>query len=119
MENYLTPRSLSYWFMDDGGKLSYNKNFERKGFIFNTHAFSKEEVISLCQGLKNRYGLECWTKLNKRKYIIVISGKSHEIMMKLINPFIIPSMRYKIPFYDEWLKTKKRSKNIRKNNEKD
>lgn len=98
VENHLTPLGLAYWFMDDGGKSSYNKDYVRKGFAFNTHGFQESEVELLCQGLKTKFGLECWPKANKNKHIIVISAKSYEKMMSLIDDFIIPSMRHKLPY---------------------
>ena len=36
--NHLTGRGLAYWFMDDGGKLDYNKNSKNMGIVFRrTH----------------------------------------------------------------------------------
>lgn len=101
VENYLTPRAFAYWIMDDGGRSSYNKDYQRKGFALNTHGFPKDQVEILCQGLQNRYGLHCWLKSNKNKWIIVISGRDHEKMMTLIREFIIPSMYHKIPGINE------------------
>jgi hypothetical protein len=82
--------------MDDGGKSSYNKDYARKGFTFNTHGFSKSQIESLCKGLKSKDG--CWLKPNKNRHIIVISAKSYEKMMDLIDGLIIPSMRHKLPY---------------------
>jgi len=39
IKDHLTEVGLSYWFMDDGGKLDYSKN-EGKGLVFNTQNFS-------------------------------------------------------------------------------
>ena len=97
IENFLTPRGLAYWIMDDGGRSSYNKDFQRKGFALNTHGFSKSEVEMLRQGLENRYGLNCWLRPNKTKWVIVISGHDFHKMMNLIGDFLIPSMYHKIP----------------------
>jgi hypothetical protein len=47
---------------------------KRKGFAFNTHGFPKPEVEILRQGLEIRYGLDCWLRPNKNKWVIVISG---------------------------------------------
>jgi hypothetical protein len=70
VKRYLNPRALAYWIMDDGGRSCYNKDYERRGFALNTlgaPCFSKEEVLSLCKGLKKRYGLRCWCRGNKGK----------------------------------------------------
>jgi hypothetical protein len=44
MKNEISPVSLAYWFMDDGGLLSYNKDYVRKGLVFNTQGFTLQEV---------------------------------------------------------------------------
>lgn len=100
VERFLSPLGLAYWIMDDGGKSSYNKDYPRKGFALNTHGFPKEQVEILCQGLQNRYGLDCWLRPNKKKWTIVISGHDHTKMMELIGDFLIPSMYHKIPGLD-------------------
>lgn len=33
---HLTSRGLAYWFMDDGGKLDYNKNSKNTNVVLNT-----------------------------------------------------------------------------------
>jgi hypothetical protein len=97
VEDFLTPRALAYWIMDDGGRLSYNKDYPRKGFSINTHGFSKGQVEILCDGLKARYGFKCWVKPNKKQWILAISGHDHQKIMELIVPFLVPSMYHKIP----------------------
>ena len=104
VEHYLTPMSLAYWIMDDGGRSCYNQDYPRKGIALNTHGFSKQQVEILCQGLQNRYGFHCWLKLNKNKWIIVISGHDHSKIMKKIEKFIIPSMYHKIPGFLDFSK---------------
>jgi len=100
VENYVTPRALAYWLMDDGGKASYSKDYERRGLVLNTQGFSKDHVDILCQGLQKRYGFDCWLKPNKNGYIIVISGKNYGTIVTLLNPFLIDSMRYKFPRFE-------------------
>lgn len=97
VESYLSPIGLAYWIMDDGGRSSYNRDYERKGFALNTHGFSKSEVELLSQGLHTRYGLNCWLRPNKKKWIIVISGHDYNKVMDLIGSFLIPAMYHKIP----------------------
>ena len=98
VEKYLTPLGFAYWFMDDGGKSSYKKDYVRKGFTFNTQGFRKQEVELLCHGLQTKWDLECWPKPNKKGYVLVISAKSYDKMMNLLGNFIIPSMRHKLPY---------------------
>lgn len=49
IKNYLTPRGLAYWFMDDGGKLDYSS--KSKGIVFNTQGFTFEEVENMSKEL--------------------------------------------------------------------
>jgi hypothetical protein len=97
IENYFTPLSLAYWFMDDGGKSCYTKKYPRKGFSLNTQSFTERNVELLCDALHKKFGLYCWKKPNKKGFIIVISARSYDLMMSLIGDLVIPSMRYKLP----------------------
>lgn len=92
----LTPRSIAYWFMDDGGKLDYTKN-EGKGIVFNTQNFEFEEVQQLCDILNKRFGYKTWPKKNKGRFVVAISGESYEDLTKNVYPYIIPSMQHKWP----------------------
>lgn len=96
IRDHLTPRGLTYWFMDDGGKLDYSSN-EGKGIVFNTHSFTEEEVLQMCIELKEKFSLDCKVKFNKNKPIIGISGKNYEVFNQLINPYILSSMKRKLP----------------------
>ena len=55
--DHLTERGLAYWFMDDGGKLDYNKNSKNKSIVFNTHSFTEQEVISMAKELSDKFNL--------------------------------------------------------------
>jgi len=96
IKDHLTPKGLAYWFMDDGGKLDYTPNLG-KGIQFNTHSFTELEVQQMCIELHDKFNLNCWVKLNKSKYTIAISGKSYENFIKLVDPYIIDSMKRKLP----------------------
>jgi len=93
LANAITPISLAFWFMDDGSQLDYRSY----GLQYNTHAFSVEEVNSLCTILQDKFGLQCWIKYNKGKPTIVISGHSYNNFFKLVNNYIHESMRFKFP----------------------
>lgn len=95
--NHLTGRGLAYWFMDDGGKLDYNKNSKNKSIVLNTQSFTEEEVQMLSKELKAKFNFECELRSNKGKKIIVISNNSYPLFYELVSPFIIPEMRYKLP----------------------
>jgi hypothetical protein len=83
--------------MDDGGKLDYNKNSKNKGLVLNTQSFTEIEVELLASELENKFNLECSIRSNKGKKIIVISHSSFLLFYNLIDPYILPSMKYKLP----------------------
>lgn len=93
----ISPISLTYWFMDDGGLLCYNKDYVRKGLVFNTQNFTFAEVQILSNNLNSAYNLESWVKQNKKKPIIAVSGKEYYKIQKLILPHTCESMKYKLP----------------------
>lgn len=95
--NHLTPRGLAYWFMDDGGKLDYNKNTKNQGLVLNTHSFTKEEVEMMSIELIKKFNLKTEVRLNKNKSIIIIKPESYKTFMNLTDSYIISSMRYKLP----------------------
>ena len=97
IENHLTSRGLAYWFMDDGGKLDYNKNSKNKSIVLNTQSFSDLEVIQMSKELSNKFNLNCDVRSNKGKKIIVILSESYSTFRTLIDPFILSEMKYKLP----------------------
>ena len=96
--DHLTPRGLAYWFMDDGGKLDYNKNSKNYSVVLNTHSFTDKEVYLMSEQLSNKFNLICETRSNKGKKIIVIKDTSYQTFYNLIDPYLISEMRYKLPF---------------------
>lgn len=99
IKNHLTARSLAYWFMDDGGKLDYNKNSKNFSVVLNTQSFIKEEVEIMAVELSNKFNLNCSTRTNKGKQIIIIDHSSYNKFLNLIKPYLIPEMEYKLPSF--------------------
>ncbi len=96
-ENSISPTSLAYWLMDDGGLLSYNKDYPRRGLVLNTHGFSLEECEILSENLNRAYNLHSWCKKNKGKHIIALPANKWPEICTMISPDVIESMRYKFP----------------------
>ena len=95
--DYLSPRGLAYWFMDDGGKLDYNKNSKNRSIVLNTHSFTEYEVRLMAEQISYKFGLLCEVRSNKNKKVIVIKNESYQAFYSLINPYLILEMRYKLP----------------------
>ena len=97
VQDHLTPKGLAYWFMDDGGKLDYNKNSKNRSVVLNTHSFTDLEVENLCDQLSNKFELLCEVRSNKNKKIIVIKDTSYSKFYQLINTYLLEEMKYKLP----------------------
>ena len=101
IRDHLTERGLAYWFMDDGGKLDYNKNSKNRSIVLNTHSFTDIEVELMSKELMEKFKIECELRSNKSKKVIVIRNNSYPLFYKIINPYIIPEMKYKLPRIEE------------------
>lgn len=97
VKDNLTAKGLAYWFMDDGGKLDYNKNSNNKGIVLNTQSFLDLEVESMAQELTDKFNFKCSVRTNKNKKIIVIDSSSYSSFRELVDPHIIREMIYKLP----------------------
>ena len=84
--------------MDDGEKSSDTRDSPRRVFALNTQGFTENEVQMLCDRLTKKFGLKCWKKPTKNGFVVVISTESYELVMSLLDPSSIPSMRHKLPF---------------------
>ena len=97
LDNAISPLSLAYWLMDDGGLLSYKKDYPRRAIVLNCHAFPRDECEILRDNLNAAYNLESWCKKNKGKTIIAIPAKKWRDFRDLVAPYVLESMRYKFP----------------------
>jgi len=106
----LTLLSIAVWYMDDGSTNFNYKEKERTGYnikpvpSFCTDSFSIESCELLSKFLKNKFGIS--NRLRKTKklkngdipYNIIINKESFDDFISLIEPYIIPSMKYKIDY---------------------
>lgn len=90
--NQLNPRSLAFWVCDDG---SYSRT---QGYIILcTNSFSLEEHELMKEFFNDRFGLDPTIGFRDKKYYYLRfkQGDSKKLI-KIIKPFIIESMKYKI-----------------------
>jgi hypothetical protein len=83
--------------MDDGGKLDYNKNSKNKSVVLNTHSFKDKEVEIMTQQIMDKFNLDCEVRSRSGKKIIIIKSCSYASFLSLIEPYILPKMRFKLP----------------------
>jgi len=92
--DYLTPQALAFWFMDDGGFHIYSGNV-----VIATNGFTKEDTERLQEALKQKFNLK--VKLQKagpliEQYSLFFSKAETNKLRVLIQPFMVPTMYYKI-----------------------
>lgn len=91
LENYLTPLALAVWFMDDGSKLN-------QGAKIATNCFSLHEVEFLSSILKNKFNINSAPNVGGKNkgYEVHIVNSSMGTLSKLIKPYMVNSMLYKL-----------------------
>jgi ubiquinol-cytochrome c reductase cytochrome b subunit len=91
IEEYLSPLALAIWIMDDGCRSG-------KGLKISTNSFTYDECNYLKIFLMNRYNLT--VSIHKtiilNQYVLYIHTGSINILLKLIKPYLHPSMYYKL-----------------------
>lgn len=94
LDKYLTPLALAIWIQDDGGKLS-------AGLKIATNGFTLRDVEILCKVLNDKYQLSARPQSAgvPNQYIIYFPKKSMNTLSKLVKPYMIPSMHYKLNGY--------------------
>lgn len=90
----LTPLALAVWYMDDGSIKSY----ETRGRILNTQGFSRGDTERLIDALHKKFGISSRLRKQKEGFQIFIPSESYDVLVKLIEPHLITSMKYKLLF---------------------
>jgi hypothetical protein len=85
----LTPLAMAVWFMDDGGA-------DYAGLAIQTHNFESEETELLVAALAERFGIQARTRANKGHRIIYIPCAQVGLLRAVIEPHILPELRYKL-----------------------
>ena len=83
------PLILAIWFMDDG-----NKTY--KTYYLNTQRFDHLSQKKLIQALSKQYGIDSTLNRDKKYYRIRIKQNSARKFEKLIQEYVIPTMKYKL-----------------------
>jgi len=93
IHKWLTPQAFAIWFMDDGSIKSKHHHAR----ILNTQGFTKKEVTRLIEVLEKNFNLQASLRKQREGYQIMIRGASAQALRALLDPYILPSMRYKLP----------------------
>lgn len=95
--NCLTPEGLAIWYMDDGNLALQKRNgkIHARRLYLNTHK-SKEENQIIINFFQEKYDIRFTQCLNRRLYRLTCGTQEAKKFITLVEPFIIPSMFYKI-----------------------
>jgi len=91
IDQYMTPLALAIWIMDDGAKIG-------KGIKFCTNYFSYNDCLILIKALNNNFNIKASIQSagTKDQYLIYIWKESMTDLIKIVSPYIIPEMKYKL-----------------------
>lgn len=89
----LTPFSLAIWYMDDGSVTRNNHNMR-----ISTESFSYKEHVLIKEYFERRWGISAIIKQSPKegKFILSFQAEERDEFFKLIEPFIISEMQYKL-----------------------
>ena len=88
ISDLLTPLALAIWIMDDGTW--------KPGVRIATNCFTKEEVELLSLALDSKFKLKSSLHKNNKNYQLYIKQESLPLLRKLVLPYMVPSMLYKL-----------------------
>ena len=94
LTKYLTEIGFAYWVMCDGSLDSKTK----KTLTLHTQCFDENQNLILSSELNEKFGLQSHVIPHKKKYFVIeIPGRDSKLVHNLIEPYLISSMRYKLP----------------------
>lgn len=96
----LTPEGIAYWYMDDG---SVHRNINKDGWVSSVDTIistycTETEAKCICDYFLRNHGVAFRIGYEKSKHSHIVRANTHEsrLFAKLVQPFIIPTMLYKI-----------------------
>ncbi len=98
LSDYLTPKAIAIWIMDDG---TYIKD---RGLRFCTNSFTLNEVKFLGSILDSKYNLSFTIHKTGvvNQYGLYLPKKNLEPLIKIVKPYIHPTMLYKLGLVDKF-----------------
>lgn len=85
-----SPLSLAVWLMDDGNGRSLSASFR-----ISSYGFGLEGNILLKQCLEKNFSLSSTIYKDEKGYQLYLPVRNRRQLYKLVEPYIVPCMRYK------------------------
>ena len=89
LQEVLTPLVLAVWTMDDGDN-------SKDSLRYNVQSFNRNEQELIKKTLKKKYNINANLNKDRNNYRLRVDLRSTAKLIRIIKPFIIPSMKYKI-----------------------
>jgi recombination protein RecA len=86
----ITPLSLAVWFMDDGSKT-------HRALYLNTQQFNLASQGRLVELLQDQWNIKSTLNRDKTYFRLRIAVESVSRFKSLVDPYLLPMFRYKIP----------------------
>jgi hypothetical protein len=94
IHKWLQPRSIAYWYMDDGAQKWKGVSL---GVRFCTDNYNRQDVQRLAKVLHEKYNLQTSLQKKGKDWRIYVSSSSYDLLKSLIFSYFIESMVYKFP----------------------
>lgn len=102
--NQLTPLGLAVWYMDDGNLNTHmnrllkngDRSIRNRSITIATNCFTYDEHKDIEKWFKIRHGITVKTYKHKNSFRTVMNATNSNKFIKIIEPYIIDSMLYKI-----------------------
>ena len=96
--NMLTPHGIAIWYMDDG---SAKRNINQAGYVSSVSTeiatcCTEQEATIICKWFRDRYDINFKPFNMKGKTSIRCNTQESHKFARVVEPYIIPSMRYKL-----------------------
>jgi predicted DNA-binding protein YlxM (UPF0122 family) len=102
----LTPLSLAVWYFDDGSIARINQKGDFYSVQMHTEGYDDNSIKNLRQMLKRQFDIDTRLTATKGKYKVITMGHvDSNKLMRIISPFVVPCMSYKIKFSDNPVET--------------
>jgi hypothetical protein len=86
----LSRVALAVWFMDDGSR-------SRNAVYLNTQQYDETSQRRLLAVLHHQWGIEGTLNRDKTYYRIRITVDGTKRLVELVEPYVLPELRYKLP----------------------
>jgi predicted DNA-binding protein YlxM (UPF0122 family) len=91
LDKYMTPYALAVWFLDDG---TLNSGTNHR---IHTNCFSYEDQLKLKHLLKRCFDLNCKILTRRdNQHILSFKRKDTVKLSNIIEPYVVPCMKYKL-----------------------